>query len=110
MISLKWPLAALCMVLALAARAEVNQARQGEILHLLRQDCGACHGMTLKGGLGPALTAGALRDKPANYLQGVILGGRPGTPMPPWRRFLSWEEVRWLVQQLKSGELDHGNP
>jgi hypothetical protein len=29
--------------------------RQKELIHLVRQDCGSCHGMTLQGGLGPAL-------------------------------------------------------
>ena len=37
------------------ANAEVDAARQNELLYFIKHDCGSCHGMTLKGGLGPAL-------------------------------------------------------
>lgn len=67
---------------------------------MVRQDCGSCHGMTLKGGLGPPLTPDALRDKPPESLTVTILYGRPGTPMPPWDRFLTNDEARWIVSQL----------
>lgn len=77
--------------------------RQQELVHLVRQDCGSCHGMTLQGGLGPALTPAALRDKAVDSLVATIHGGRPGTPMPPWRRFLSEAEARWIVEQLQAG-------
>ncbi len=36
--------------------SEISTQRQQELLHLLKHDCGSCHGMTLKGGLGPDLT------------------------------------------------------
>jgi cytochrome c55X len=74
--------------------------RQKQLVHLVRQDCGSCHGMTLQGGLGPALTPEALRDKPVDSLVATIYGGRPGTPMPPWHRFLTEAEATWIVQQL----------
>lgn len=77
--------------------------RQRELVHLVRQDCGSCHGMTLKGGLGPALTPDALRDKPAESLVATVFGGRPGTPMPPWHRFLTEAEAEWVVDQLIKG-------
>ena len=77
-------------------------ARQQELVRLVRQDCGSCHGMTLKGGLGPALTPEALADKPAEGLVATIVGGRPGTPMPPWRQFLSEDEARWIVLRLQT--------
>ncbi len=86
---------------------DVGEARQAQIVHLLRQDCGSCHGMTLRGGLGPALTSTALRNKSKASIEAVILGGRPGTPMPPWRGFLNAQEVQWLVEQLKSGVFDN---
>jgi cytochrome c55X len=85
------------------AAAEVSVARQQALHHLLAQDCGSCHGLTLQGGLGPALTPAALADKPAIMLREVILHGRPGTPMPPWKPFLTEAEADWLVEQLQRG-------
>jgi cytochrome c55X len=84
---------------------EPSQERQEQLLYRLRQDCGSCHGMTLKGGLGPALTRDALRDKPAASLVVTVLHGRPGTPMPPWRAFVSESEAAWIVRQLQEGTL-----
>jgi len=85
-----------------AAQA-VGAARQKELVRLVRQDCGSCHGMTLNGGLGPPLTPQALREKPAESLTATILGGRPGTPMPPWRAFLNEAEADWIVNELLKG-------
>jgi cytochrome c55X len=82
-----------------------DAARQRELLALVRHDCGSCHGMRLTGGLGPALTAEALRAKPAEGLVATILGGRPGTAMPPWRRFVSEPEAGWLVARLLAGDV-----
>lgn len=77
--------------------------RRAELIALVRQDCGSCHGLTLKGGLGPALLPASLKDKPADSLKATILQGRPGTPMPPWQRFLSEPEADWIVSQLQKG-------
>lgn len=74
--------------------------RQRDLAHLVRQDCGSCHGLTLQGGLGPSLHASALKDKSVEVLVATIHRGRPGTPMPPWDRFLSEDETRWIVEQL----------
>jgi len=82
--------------------------RRAELLHMVRQDCGSCHGMTMKGGLGPALTPDAVQGKPADFLAATILHGRPGTAMPPWQRFLSADEAAWIVEQLRKG-LPNGN-
>ena len=78
-------------------------ARAAELRHLLRQDCGACHGLTLQGGLGSPLTAAALAGKPEDSLLATLLDGRRGTAMPPWRPFLSEDEARWLIRQLQQG-------
>lgn len=72
-------------------------------MHLLRQDCGSCHGLRMTGGLGPALTPVTLAGKSADMLRAVILHGRPGTPMPPWKGFMNEVEAQWLVQQLQAG-------
>jgi cytochrome c55X len=80
-----------------------NEARQSELMHLLKHDCGSCHGMTRKGGLGPSLLPEALRGRPPAFLVQTILDGRPGTPMPPWRGLLEESEVRWLTEVLRKG-------
>ena len=79
---------------------ETDAQRQKELVHLVRQDCGSCHGMTLKGGLGPALLPENLRDKPAEVLAATIYYGGPGTPMPPWSQFMSEAEAAWIVDKL----------
>jgi cytochrome c55X len=91
---------------ALAAAAAPDAPRARELLRLLKQDCGSCHGMRLTGGLGPALTPEALRTKPAESLVATIVSGRPGTAMPPWRRFVSEAEAQWLVARLLAGATD----
>jgi cytochrome c55X len=85
------------------AAAEPSPARQKELIHLVRQDCGSCHGMTLQGGLGPALLPTTLAEKPVEGLVATIIGGRPGTPMPPWHRFLAEDEAQWIVAKLMTG-------
>ena len=77
--------------------------RRRELVRMVRQDCGSCHGLTLRGGLGPALLPDALRDKPAAGLKYTILMGRPGTAMPPWQPFVSEAEADWMVAQLLRG-------
>jgi cytochrome c55X len=97
---------ALLFLLPLVAQAELTPARQQQLLYLLRQDCGSCHGLTLQGGLGPALTPQALRGKSADMLRAVILHGRPGTPMPPWQPFMNEAEATWLVELLQTGGIN----
>ena len=70
---------------------------------LVRQDCGSCHGLTLKGGLGPDLRAGALAHYDREGLAGVILNGVPGTPMPPWRPLMTEAEAAWIADYLLNG-------
>ena len=106
-------LGALISLISLAAMAwaapaaeptfRLTEKRQKEILYLLKQDCGSCHGMTLKGGLGTPLLPHNLQGKPDEFLVHTIREGRPGTAMPPWEQFLSEEETHWLVKALKQG-------
>jgi cytochrome c55X len=96
--------AAVALPLALAAGAQdLDPARQQSLVRMVRHDCGACHGMRLTGGLGPALTREALADKPLDAMTATIVHGRPGTPMPPWRGMLSEAEARWIAEQLMQG-------
>lgn len=76
--------------------------QESELVYLLKQDCGSCHGLTLQGGLGPALLKKNLSDKPQSYLESVIAYGRAGTPMPPWKDILSPEEISFLASYLLS--------
>ena len=78
-------------------------ARQAELLHLVRQDCGSCHGLRMEGGLGLPLSPLALKDQPPEALVQTILHGRRGTAMPSWRPFLSDGEAGWIVEVLLKG-------
>jgi len=95
-------LATMLSIPAVAA-GEPTPARADELVRMVRQDCGSCHGMRLTGGLGPALTPQAVADKPAESLVATILYGRRGTPMPPWRAFVSEDDAGWIVEQLRKG-------
>ena len=80
----------------------LSKERQAELIYLLKQDCGSCHGLTLKGGLGPAILATELEGKPLEYIKSVITHGRPGTPMPPWKNILTPEQIHFLAAYLLS--------
>lgn len=82
--------------------AEPSAQRQSELRDLLKNDCGACHGLTLQGGLGLPLKPENLAGKPDAYLLEIITNGRKGTAMPPWKPFLTQDEIAWLVQLLKN--------
>jgi len=86
--------------LVLAALATVTPERAAELEHIVVQDCGSCHGLTRKGGLGSPLTPDALAGRDAEGLAVIILDGIPGTAMPPWRPLLSDEEAAWIADYL----------
>lgn len=71
---------------------------------LVHQDCGSCHGLTLKGGLGPDLRTESLVHYDRDGLAAVILNGVPGTPMPAWEPLMSNDEALWIAQYLLTGE------
>lgn len=86
-----------------APAAEPAADRQAALVHMVRQDCGSCHGMRLAGGLGPDLLPARLADLPDGFLVATILHGRPGTAMPGWQRFMDEDEAGWIVARLKTG-------
>src|SRR5512134_249036 len=92
-----------CAGAAPAGEPTGETARRSALLHMVRQDCGSCHGLTLKGGLGPPLLPATLKDKDRAGLAYTILYGRPGTAMPPWKDFVSETEANWIVDQLVRG-------
>jgi len=89
----------------LLAANPVTAEREQELRNLMIQDCGSCHGLTLKGGLGPSLLPSVLHGKSADYISTVILDGRPGSAMPGWRPLLTEAEARWMADLLLRGEL-----
>lgn len=83
--------------------AEVSDSRKQALRHLLKHDCGSCHGMTLSGGLGPSLRPDSLLSKPDQLLFITISEGRAETPMPPWKSELSKDDINWLIKLLRKG-------
>ena len=109
--SLSWlpagsAIAFIACVVAAVADEMPSPERQVALAYLVRQDCGSCHGMTLKGGLGRPLLPDALAGAEAEALAEVILDGIPGTPMPPWRGQLSEAEALWIARALKQGTIE----
>ncbi len=102
---LAWLALSLLFASPLGASDAIDDSRKQALQNLLVQDCGSCHGLTMRGGLGPALLPDDLTSRSPDYLTAIILDGRPGTAMPPWRSLLSPEEARWLADRLLDGEL-----
>ncbi len=84
----------------------LTEQRKTDLTHMVKQDCGSCHGMTLKGGLGPALLVENLQNKPHLFITNTILHGRPGTAMPPWKTILTVKEAEWISKQLIEGNFN----
>jgi cytochrome c55X len=108
MTRLTWLALSLLIAFPLAASDALSSERERELRNLLIQDCGSCHGLTMRGGLGPALRPDNLQGKPRDYLASVILEGRPGTAMPGWRPLLSADEARWMAERLLEGDISEG--
>jgi cytochrome c55X len=97
---MKKALLLLCVTINCLA-AEPSSERQATLRNLLKNDCGACHGLTLQGGMGPALLPDSLAGKPDEFLVSTILNGRKGTAMPPWKTFMTRDEALWLVSAIR---------
>ncbi len=100
----KLPLLMLVIAAVLSGNSlagEPSPERKNALRNMLNHDCGACHGLTLKGGLGPALLPEALAGKPDDFLISTILDGRKETAMPPWQPFMTRDEAAWLVGILR---------
>lgn len=93
--------------LALAS-GEGGEIPAAETVHLVRQDCGSCHGMTLQGGLGTPLTREALAGQSVEALTVIILHGKHGTAMPPWKSLMSERQARWIAERLLEGFPEEG--
>jgi len=95
-------LAAIALALAAfpALAGDLPPERAAELERLVRHDCGSCHGMTLKGGLGSDLRPGTLAGTAPETLAQIVLDGIPGTAMPPWRPLLTEGEALWIAEYL----------
>lgn len=93
-------LAAYLLLSAAALAQGIPPERAAKLEHLVVQDCGSCHGLTMKGGLGSPLTREALAHAEPEGLATIILDGIPGTAMPPWRPVLTEAEALWIAEYL----------
>lgn len=101
----RWILVSVLSLFSLAGLAAepLSAARRAQLHDLLVQDCGSCHGLTMHGGLGPALLPATLRDRPRELLIDTVMNGRPDTAMPPWAPLLSRDEAAWMIDELRRG-------
>ena len=83
-----------------AGGAAITPQRAAELEHMVVQDCGSCHGLTMKGGLGRPITPADLRGRDPEGLAAIILDGVPGTAMPPWRPLITEREALWIADYL----------
>lgn len=90
----------LLMAAGMAHAGGVSPPRADELRRLVAQDCGACHGMTRKGGLGPDIRAETLEGRAASGLASIIRDGLPDTAMPPWGPLLSEDDINWIAEYL----------
>lgn len=86
------------------AGGTVTPGRAQELRHMVRQDCGSCHGLRMTGGLGRDISPAALAGRDPADLTAVILDGMPGTAMPGWRPLLTEDEARWIADYLLENE------
>jgi cytochrome c55X len=91
-------------IMLLCSPVAAEELDPDALKRLVHQDCGSCHGLTLKGGLGPDLRVQTLAHYDREGLASIILQGVPGTPMPPWKPLISEEEALWIAEYLLSGE------
>lgn len=91
----------LLLLMAGASHAgEVTLPRAAELQNMVLQDCGSCHGLTRKGGLGPDIRAQTLAGYDPAGLVGIIKYGIEDTAMPPWGPLLNDEDINWIAEYL----------
>ena len=92
--------------LAMAATGAIPPQRAAELEHMVIQDCGSCHGLTMKGGLGKPITPADLEGRDPEGLAAIILDGVPGTAMPPWRPLITEDEALWIAAYLMKEKVE----
>ena len=91
---------------AAAIETDLPPERQKVLMHVLTQECGSCHGLSMRGGLGSPLRPENLEGRPDSAFQAIILHGIGGTPMPAWRPILSEADAAWMVKVLRAGVIE----
>ena len=97
---------ALALVWLGAAEATADQSLAEYLTNLVKQDCSACHGIDMGGGLGRPLTAEALAEVDTETLKQIILYGIPETAMPGWYGLISESDAAWIAAGLKEGRFE----
>ncbi len=90
----------LWLLLAGGTVSAITPERATELEHLVKQDCGSCHGLRMTGGLGSPITPEAMAGRDPADIAAIVLDGLPGTAMPPWRPLLSEDEALWIATYL----------
>jgi len=76
---------------------------------IYRQYCGQCHGSDLKGGNATSLVDGVWQfGAEDNYVMRNIKHGIPHLGMPSYERSLTDEEIRSVVQYIRTAEQETG--
>ena len=91
------------VIVSSAFAADIGDERRAELAYMFEQDCGSCHGLSMKGGLGSPLLPEIMADRDDETLIHIILEGVPGTPMPPWKMLLSRDDAVWMVELIRKG-------
>ena len=81
--------------------AEVTDERQSELLDFVEQNCPACHGIRMRGSIGPALSKANLQYLSVNAVTLTILYGLTDKGMPAWEAQLSERDAYWIAEFLK---------
>lgn len=100
----RWLIIGILLFASAGNAAGLDEERRADLDHLLRHDCGSCHGINLDGGLGPALTPSLMRERSPEYLRTTIRDGVPGTAMPPWGSLLSDADIAYLAKTLREAQ------
>ena len=90
------------LILAVVAAPHAMADETTQLERMVVQDCGSCHGLTMRGGLGKPLTSQTLATVDETPIASIILDGIPGPAMPPWRPLLTEQQAMWMAQYLKS--------
>ena len=82
---------------------EVTNERQSELLDFVEQNCPACHGIRMRGSIGPALSKANLQHLSVNAVTLTILYGLTDKGMPAWEAQLTEGDAYWIAEFLKRG-------